>query len=215
MESGIAIEAYDAERTALLIVDPYDGFMSESGKLHNAIEGTADASGVFSNMHELIRSARSAGMQVFVMPQPRAEPDQQDYDDWLHINALQKANVPFAFGSLDGEFDSEFGPLTGDAIIETNRAQNGFANANLDLQLKRDGIQRIIVVGLIANRCVESTARAAMERGYHVTLVNAATTTFDPAATAAAEANVPMFAHAVLTTKALRGLLAPSPARPN
>ena len=211
----MAIEPYDAKRTALLIVGPHDDYMSEGGKLYNAIGETADATGMFSNMHELIRSARSAGMQVFVMPRHRSYPDQQDYDDWLHINALRKANVPFAFGSLDGELDSEFGPQTGDAIIEADRTQNGFANANLDLQLKRDGIQRIILVGLIANRCVEFTARGAMERGYHVTLVNAATTTFDPAAMAAAEANVPMFAHAVLTTKALRGLLAPPPARPN
>jgi hypothetical protein len=38
---------YVADRTALLIVDPYNDFMSTGGKLFNAIKETADASGMF------------------------------------------------------------------------------------------------------------------------------------------------------------------------
>jgi nicotinamidase-related amidase len=38
---------YTAHRTALLVVDPYNDFMTEGGKLFNAIKETADASGMF------------------------------------------------------------------------------------------------------------------------------------------------------------------------
>jgi len=45
---------YAADRTALLIVDPYNDFMSEGGKLFNAIRETADASGMFGNLRKII-----------------------------------------------------------------------------------------------------------------------------------------------------------------
>ena len=62
----------------------------------------------------------------------------------------------------------------------------------------------MIVVGLLANTCIESTARFAMELGYHVTLVRDATAAFSPEAMHAAhEINAPTFAHAILTTDAL------------
>jgi nicotinamidase-related amidase len=36
-------------------------------------------------------------------------------------------------------------------------------------QLKRHGIERIVVIGMIANTCIESTSRFGMELGYHIT----------------------------------------------
>jgi nicotinamidase-related amidase len=59
----------------------------------------------------------------------------------------------------------------------------------------------VIVVGLLANTCIESTARFAMELGYHVTLVRDATAAFEHALMHAAhELNGPTFAHAIMTT---------------
>jgi nicotinamidase-related amidase len=57
-------------------------------------------------------------------------------------------------------------------------AQSGFANTDLDAQLKQRGIQKIILVGMIANTCIEATARLGMELGYHVTLIKDATAAF-------------------------------------
>lgn len=47
-------EGYAVDRTGLLIVDPYNDFMSEGGKLYDAIKPTADASGMFGNLRKLI-----------------------------------------------------------------------------------------------------------------------------------------------------------------
>ena len=71
-------------------------------------------------------------------------------------------------------------------------------------QLKLRGIRRIILVGMVANTCVESTARFGMELGYHVTLVKDATAAFSPAGMHAAhEVNGPSFAHAIVSTEEL------------
>ena len=62
----------------------------------------------------------------------------------------------------------------------------------------------MIVIGLLANTCMKSTSRFAMELGYHVTLVNDATTAFTKEMMRAAhELNGPTFAHAIVTTAEL------------
>jgi nicotinamidase-related amidase len=195
---------YPADRTALLVVDPYNDFMSESGKLFNAIKETADASGMFGNLRALLPKIRAAKIQVFIVPHHRSHA--HDFDNWQHINMFQKAGLPtkaFEAGTWGGEFNPEFGPQEGDVVIKEHWAQSGFANTDLDLQLKQHGIQKIILVGLIANSCIESTGRFGMELGYHVTLVKDATAAFSAEGMKAAETNGPMFAHAILTTKEL------------
>jgi nicotinamidase-related amidase len=86
--------------------------------------------------------------------------------------------------------------------------QSGFANTDLDAQLTQRGIEKIILVGFVANTCIESTARFGMELGYHVTLIKDATAAFEQEGMHAAhEINGPRFAHAILTTEELLALL--------
>jgi nicotinamidase-related amidase len=64
------------------------------------------------------------------------------------------------------------------------------------------------MVGMVANTCVEATARLAMELSYHVTLIRDATAAFSHKGMHAAhEINGPLFAHSILTTKKLLGIL--------
>jgi nicotinamidase-related amidase len=98
----------------------------------------------------------------------------------------------------------ELVPRPGDVVIQQHWGQNGFANTDLDFQLKQRGVEKIIVVGMLANTCVEGTARCGAELGYHVTLVRDATAAFSPEAMHAAhEIDGPTFAHAILTTDAV------------
>jgi nicotinamidase-related amidase len=61
---------------------------------------------------------------------------------------------------------------------------------------------------MIANTCIEATARLGMELGYHVTLIKDATAALSHEGMhAALEVNGPLFTHAILTTKELLGLL--------
>ena len=203
---------YAADRSALLIVDPYNDFMSEGGKLYEATKETAEAVGFYHHMRQLIPAIRAARIQVIIVPHHRWR--EGDYQGWKHLNPSQvHANQihAFAAGTWGGEFHPEFDPRDGDVVVLEHWAQSGFAHTDLDAQLTQRGIEKIILVGMIANTCIESTARFGMELGYHVTLMTDATAAFEQEGMHAAhEVNGPRFAHALLSTQEL---LARLPAR--
>ncbi|MFC5834807.1 isochorismatase family cysteine hydrolase [Nonomuraea insulae] len=195
-------QAHGLRRTAVLLVDPYNDFISEGGKLWPRLEPVAKEVGLLDNLRTVIASAREAGVQVVFVPHRRWEPG--DYETWDHPNPTQRGiqeRHSFARGSWGGEFHPDLQPQAGDVVVHEHWAQSGFANTDLDLQLKQHGITHVVVVGVLANTCVESTSRFAMELGYHVTLVRDATAAFLPEMMHAAhELNGPTFAHAILTT---------------
>jgi nicotinamidase-related amidase len=196
---------YDAARTGLLLVDPYNDFLSEGGKLWPMVKEVAGNVGLLDNLRAVVRSVRQAGIQVFVVPHRRWEPG--DYEGWEHPNPTQLAvqkRQTFARGTWGGEWHPDFVPQAGDIVVKEHWAQSGFANTDLDFQLKQHGVSHVIAVGLLANTCIESTARFAMELGYHVTLVRDATAAFSHEMMHAAHhLNGPTFAHAILTTQEL------------
>ena len=96
-------------------------------------------------------------------------------------------------------------PRPGDTVAQEHWCSSGFANTDLDLQLKKHGIHQLIVIGLIANTCVEATVRYGAELGYDVTVVSDATASYsDREMQAALEINIPNYAE-VVTTSAIVG----------
>lgn len=196
---------YPAGHTALLFVDPYNDFLADGGKLWPRVAAVAESVGLHGNLKRIVTAVRAAGLPVFIVPHHRSEPD--DYERWDHPTPYQlgsaKAQV-FAKGSWGGEWFPEFAPQAGDTIVKEHWGGSGFANTDLGFLLKQKRITYVILIGLIANTCIESTGRFATELGYHVTLVRDATAAFSPEAMHAAhEINAPSFAHAVLTTDQL------------
>ena len=105
---------------------------------------------------------------------------------------------------MGGTFHDDFQPKPGDIVAHEHWGSSGFANTDLDVQLRQFGISHVILVGMIANTCIEVTGRFAAELGYHVTLVKDATAAFSPEAMHAAHAiNGPTYAHAIVTTEEL------------
>jgi nicotinamidase-related amidase len=102
---------------------------------------------------------------------------------------------------LGGEIRREFEPQSGEIVAQEHWCSSGFANTDLDLQLKKHGIHQLIVIGLLAHTCVEATVRYAAELGYQVTLVKDATASYsDREMHAALEVNMPNYASAIVTT---------------
>jgi nicotinamidase-related amidase len=110
----------------------------------------------------------------------------------------------FARGSWGGTFHDDFQVQPGDIVATEHWASSGFPNTDLDHQLKRYGKEKIILIGLLANTCLEATARIGMELGYHVTLVRDATSARSHEALhAALDIDGPTYAHEILTTAEL------------
>ena len=200
---------YRAERTGLLLVDPYNDFLSEGGKVFPMIKEIAAEVGLLDNLRATVAAVRKADIQVFYVPHRRWQPG--DYDNWDHPNPTQRLvqeRHTFELGTWGGEWHPDFVPQPNDIMIKEHWAQSGFANTDLDFQLKQQGVTHVIVIGLLANTCIESTSRFAMELGYHVTLVRDATAAFSKEMMHAAHVlNGPTFAHAILTTAELTAAL--------
>ncbi len=196
---------YSPADTGYLLVDPYNDFISEGGKLWGLIKETAEEANLLPNLRALDTAVRSAGVQVFYVPHHRSEPG--DVEKWQNPSPSQARvaeHQMFARGEWGGEWHPDFVPKPGDIIAQEHWGQSGFANTDLDFLLKQCGIKKVIVVGLVANTCIESTARYAMELGYHVTLVKDATAAFSKEGMHTAhEVNGPAYAHEILTTAEL------------
>ena len=194
---------YEKEITALLVVDPYNDFISEGGKIWPRIKAVAEANNCVPHMVQVLQSARDAGIRVFYAMHHRYRPG--DYASWKFVAPIQRRawkNRSFEFGSWGGEFRAEFVPAHGEIVASEHWCSSGFSNTDLDLQLTRHGIQRLIVIGLIAHTCIEATVRFAAELGYDVTVVSDAVADYsDDMMRAALEINMSNYASAIVTTQ--------------
>src|SRR5437762_5556488 len=163
---------FDKEITALLVIDPYNDFISGGGKVWDRLKTVAEANDCVPHMLQVMNAARKAELRIVYALHRRYRPG--DYESWQYIAPIQKAawsHKSFEYGTWGGEIRSEFAPQPGDIAALEHWCSSGFANTDLDLQLKKHGIHKLIVMGLIAHTCVEATVRYAAELGYEVTVV--------------------------------------------
>jgi nicotinamidase-related amidase len=193
---------YERELTALLVIDPYNDFISQGGKVWDRLKIVAEANDCIPHMLQVLTAARKAELRVFYALHHRYRPG--DYEIWKYIAPIQKAawsRKTFEHGTWGGEIRKEFEPRPDEIVAQEHWCSSGFANTDLDLQLKNHGIHKLIVIGLIAHTCVQSTVRFAAELGYEVTMVRDATADYsDKEMHAALDVNIPNYASAILTT---------------
>jgi nicotinamidase-related amidase len=184
------------------VVDPYNDFISEGGKIWPRIKAVAEANSCVAHMQQILNAARQAKLRVFYAMHRRYRPG--DYESWKYIAPIQKAawqNKSFEYGTWGGEIRAEFTPQPGEIVASEHWCSSGFANTDLDLQL--------IVIGLIAHTCIEATVRYAAELGYDVTVVKDATADYsDEMMHAALDINMPNYASAIASTEEIVATIA-------
>jgi len=202
---------FENEITALVVIDPYNDFISEGGKVWGRIKAIAEANDCVAHMLQVLDGARKAGLRVFYALHHRYRPG--DYETWKYIAPIQKAgwrSKVFAYGTWGGEIRSEFEPQPSDILVQEHWCSSGFANTDLDLLLKKHGIHKLIVIGLLAHTCVEATVRFAAELGYDVTVVKDATADYSGREmNAALDINLPNYASSIVTTNEVVEALSP------
>ena len=144
-------------------------------------------------------------MRVFFAPHHRWRAG--DYETWRYWAPIQEAGARsrvFADGTWGGTFRDEFAPRPGEIVASEHWCSSGFANTDLDLQLKKHGVHQLVVVGMRANTCIDSTVRFAAELGYEVTLVADAIGGYGwDEMRATLELNAPNYARAITLTDEL------------
>ncbi len=153
----------DKSRTALVVIDLEKGIVSRSTAPYAA-------SDVVRNAASLANSCRTSGIPVFLV-HVTSSPDGKDALHPQADAAMQMSTPPPDWAELV----PEIGPRPGDFII-TKRQWGAFYGTELDLELRRRGIQTIILCGISTNIGVESTARFAYEYGYDQIFVEDACT---------------------------------------
>src|SRR5215468_1087377 len=102
---------FDKEITALIVIDPYNDFISEGGKIWHRIKDVAEANQCIPHMLRVLNAGRQAGLHVFFAMHHRYRPG--DYEPWKYITPIQKAaqkSKAFEDGTWGGEIRSEFKP---------------------------------------------------------------------------------------------------------
>ncbi|MFF0270690.1 isochorismatase family protein [Kribbella sp. NPDC004536] len=151
-------------KTALVVIDLQNGVTALPGEPH----ATPD---VISKTVELADAFRKHNLLVVLVRVSIAA----DGADWVPGRTEQpRRSARQAQPDADQIVDQLAGHA--DDIVVTKRNWGAFHGTDLDLHLRRRGITQIVLTGIATSIGVESTARAAFEHGYHVTLATDAMT---------------------------------------
>ena len=146
-------------RTAIVVIDLQKGITSIKTEPYSS-----DI--VIENAAKLLNAARKNNMPVFLV-HVTPSPDLKDT-----LRPIAETSLPVRdFNTEWSEFVPELNVQPGDFLIIKHQ-WGAFYGTELDLQLRRRGIDTIILCGISTNFGVESTARAAYELGYNQIFVS-------------------------------------------
>jgi nicotinamidase-related amidase len=81
------IATYEPNITAVLCVDHYNDFLSESGKLWPLVKETAEEVNLLDNLRKIVRTARESNISIFHVLHHRSEPG--DFENWKYPSPYQ------------------------------------------------------------------------------------------------------------------------------
>ena len=192
--------ALPAERTALLVIDPVNDFLSEGGAAWDLTKTTVRKHDVVGHLRQAIDGARRRGIPVLFGPMAFTAEDyaEAQLQRRSGINRLMFERRMFLAGTWGADFHPDLRPEDGDIVLQPHKSIDVF-ETDLPEYLERLGTTHLVIAGMTANLCCESTGRHAMELGYHVTYLRDAIGADNLAAyETATRVNFPLVANAVV-----------------
>ena len=172
-------------RTALVVTDPQIDFLSEDGVTWGLVGESVTEQNTVENIDRLFKTAKKAGVTVMVSPHYYFPTDK----GWKFEGALEKVmhNLgmfnrvsPYSMEGFEGS-GADFMPqyktylFDGKTVITSPHKVYGPKQNDLVLQLRKNGIDQVILAGMSANLCVESHMRELLEQGFEIAVVKDAT----------------------------------------
>jgi len=171
--------------TALVITDPQNDFLSETGVTWQLVGDSVRENKTIENIERLVKAAKHNGLEVFISPHYYYPTDHS----WKFGGTIEKIMHEIKMFDRSGALDLEgfegsgadwlerFKPWIedGSTIVVSPHKVYGPENNDLVLQLRKRDISRVILAGMSANLCVEAHLRELIEQGFDVTVVKDAT----------------------------------------
>ena len=172
-------------KTALVVTDPQNDFLSPKGAAWGVVKKSVTKNNTVKNLALLFKAAKLNGIPVFISPHYYYPTDHK----WKFEGALEilMHNIKMfdrksalsveGFKGSGADWLELYKPFIedGKTVIASPHKIYGPENNDLILQLRKRGIDKIILAGMSANLCVESHLRELLERGFEVGVVKDAT----------------------------------------
>ncbi len=172
-------------RTALLITDPQNDFLSPKGLTWGVVGKNVTDNNTVANIDALFKAAKSNDMAVFVSPHYYFPTDH----GWQFEGALERmmhnigmfdrkgALTTEGFEGSGADWLEQYKSYINDGatVVSSPHKIYGPETNDLVLQLRKRGIDKVILGGMSANLCTESHMRELMEQGFEVAVVSDAT----------------------------------------
>lgn len=165
--------------TAIVITDPQNEFLKPVGKGFGLTKDILDKYQTIDNLITLVREATEKGYKVFISAhffyphdhnwQFGGAGEQMMLSEGMFSRKSQFEPIEAGSGA---DFIDELKPFLDDIIITSPHKIFGPESNDLYLQLRKNGINKVIMAGMNANLCVESHTRALVENGFELFVAN-------------------------------------------
>jgi ureidoacrylate peracid hydrolase len=163
-------EIVASPHTALLVVDMQNDFCEPEGVFAKRGADTARIRVVVPAIAKLIDIARSTGVRPIFMRHTHEA-------DLSNLSPARLSFYTMLYGGADpyhairGTWGQQvidaLRPLPGEAVLDKSRS-SGFIGTSLDMLLRSNRIETVVITGMATHACVESTARDAGFFDYYV-----------------------------------------------
>ena len=175
----------DPVHTALVVTDPQNDFLSPDGVTWGVVGQSVTENNTVQNIESLFKAAKETQLPVFVSPHYYYATDHHWHFEGALETLMHQINMfdrPHAL-SLEGfegsgaDWLEQYKPYIedGKTIITSPHKVYGPESNDLVLQLRKRGIDQIVLAGMSANLCTESHLRELLEQGFEVAVVKDAT----------------------------------------
>ncbi len=170
----------DLNRTALILVGYQNDYFASDGILRGVIEEADRTQGILNNTLRLVEALK--GTQTTLVQTPIIFTD--DYSELINPVGILKTIVDvkaFQAGSPGSDTIPQFKEYgTRIKTVPGKRGLNAFSNTDLHEVLQNNRVNHVVLAGAVTSICIDSTGRAAHERGYRVSVLSDATASRTP-----------------------------------
>jgi nicotinamidase-related amidase len=165
-------------QTALILIEAQNEWLAEDGKLRKLIKDKDAFQQSIKKLEKVLRKAREIPLPIVHV----GLRFQEGYPELANGRSGLRAAIPiagtFPAEGKGSEFYPSLSPVEGEFVVSGRTGASAFSGSNLDVYLRNNHIENLLLTGYATHVCVESTLREAHDRGYNSMLIEDACAAF-------------------------------------